>query len=55
MSVWIKDYLPQETQLQLRHEISKGGAIDDVEGYIYVHEFPMGGKIREECRVSAST
>lgn len=44
---WIPDSLPQETQLQLRHEMIKPKN-DERRGYIYVHEFPFSGK-RPDC------
>lgn len=44
---WIPASLPQETQLQLRHEMSKPKG-DERRGYIYVHEFPFSGK-RLDC------
>lgn len=41
---WIPPDLPQETKLQLRHEMSKPFSPDDPIGYIYVHEMASKGK-----------
>ena len=42
-SAWIPPHLPRETQLQLRHEISKPVSDEDIPGYIYVHEMGSQG------------
>lgn len=42
-SDWIPAFLPQETQLQLRHEMAKPRP-EERRGYIYVHEFPFSSK-----------
>ena len=41
---WIPEYLPRDTKLQLRHEISKPVSGDDTPGYIYVHEMASSGE-----------
>ena len=48
---WIPADLPNETKLQLRHEMAKPTSADEKEGYIYVHEMARNDTA-QPCRTS---
>lgn len=48
---WIPPGLPQDTKLQLRHEMSKPFQPDDPPGYIYVHEMACKGELNWTARM----